>query len=150
MTLSLHLFHSIFYNSKLRRSRQTQNSTLKTQHFLSPLNFSTPKLLNAAKRHTQTHNTSNPLPSSLNSVIIIIKNRKHFKFKVAEISMITVNPQYVVDEGKQPKAVLLTMKEWNDILEALEELDDIRAYDAIKSGPQEAVPLDNRSPPQPG
>ena len=56
--------------------------------------------------------------------------------------MVTLNPQYVVDGGKQPKAVLLTIKEWNDIVEALEELDDIRAYDAAKSGPQEAIPLE--------
>ena len=56
--------------------------------------------------------------------------------------MVTLNPQYVVDGGKQPKAVLLTIKEWNDIVEALEELDDIRAYDAAKSGSQEAIPLE--------
>jgi len=56
--------------------------------------------------------------------------------------MVTLNPQYVVDGGKQPKAVLLTIKEWHDIVEALEELDDIRAYDAAKSGSQEAMPFE--------
>jgi hypothetical protein len=56
--------------------------------------------------------------------------------------MITLNPQYVIDHDKQPKAVLLTIKEWNDIVDAIEELDDIRAYDAVKSGPQEAIPLE--------
>ena len=56
--------------------------------------------------------------------------------------MITLNPQYVIDHDKQPKAVLLTIKEWNDIVDAIEELDDIRAYDAGKSDSQEAIPLE--------
>jgi PHD/YefM family antitoxin component YafN of YafNO toxin-antitoxin module len=39
-----------------------------------------------------------------------------------------------VDENKQCKAVLLPSEEWEKILEELEELDDIRAYDEAKSG----------------
>lgn len=53
--------------------------------------------------------------------------------------MITIHPQYVVDENKQCKAVLLPSEEWKKILEELEELDDIRAYDEAKSGPQDFV-----------
>ena len=56
--------------------------------------------------------------------------------------MVKLSPQYVIDESKKPKAVLVSIKEWNDILEALEELDDIRAYDLAKSGQQDAVPLE--------
>jgi hypothetical protein len=56
--------------------------------------------------------------------------------------MITLNPQYVVDQDKKPKAVLLTIQEWHDIVDAIEELDDIRAYDAGKSGPQETISLE--------
>lgn len=56
--------------------------------------------------------------------------------------MITLNPQYVVDHDKQPKAVLLTIQEWNDIVDAIEELDEIRAYDAAKAGSQKAVSLE--------
>ena len=56
--------------------------------------------------------------------------------------MITLKPEYVIDADKVPKAVLLSMKEWNNILEALEELDDIRAYDRAKSKPQDAIPIE--------
>ena len=53
-----------------------------------------------------------------------------------------LNPQYVIDREKKPKAVLLTMSEWEQVLEALEELDDIRAYDAAKADPQDAIPFE--------
>jgi len=56
--------------------------------------------------------------------------------------MVTIHPQYVVDENQQRKAVVLPLDEWERIVEELEELDDIRAYDAAKSGSQEAVPFD--------
>lgn len=55
---------------------------------------------------------------------------------------ISLNPQYVIDRQKNPKAVLLTIDEWNQIVEALEELDDLRAYDAAKTGDQESIPFE--------
>jgi len=55
---------------------------------------------------------------------------------------IPLNPHYVIDKEKKPQAVLLTIEEWKQITEALEELDDIRAYDAAKSGHQETVPFE--------
>jgi len=56
--------------------------------------------------------------------------------------MVTVHAQYVVDENSHRKAVLIPVAEWEQILEELEELDDIRAYDAAKAGPQAAVAFD--------
>jgi PHD/YefM family antitoxin component YafN of YafNO toxin-antitoxin module len=53
-----------------------------------------------------------------------------------------LNPQYVIDKEKKPKAVLLTISEWEQIVEDLEELDDIRAYDAAKSGTQDTIPFE--------
>ncbi|MDP2982972.1 MAG: hypothetical protein Q8O92_06570 [Candidatus Latescibacter sp.] len=55
--------------------------------------------------------------------------------------MVTIHPQYVVDQNQQRKAVLLPLAEWERIVEDLEELDDIRAYDEAKSGSQETVPF---------
>ncbi|MCK9305664.1 MAG: hypothetical protein M0P27_09760 [Bacteroidales bacterium] len=52
--------------------------------------------------------------------------------------MVTLNPEYVI-EKKQRKAVVLPIAEWEHIIDELEELDDIRAYDVAKSGPQESV-----------
>ena len=55
--------------------------------------------------------------------------------------MKTFHPKFVVDKDQQRHAVLLTVEEWEQIVEELEELDDIRAYDAAKSGPQESIPF---------
>ena len=52
---------------------------------------------------------------------------------------IILNPQYVVDNQQSTKAVLLSVEEWGQVLKELEELEDIRAYDSAKSGPQETV-----------
>ncbi len=56
--------------------------------------------------------------------------------------MVDVHPKYLVDEHQQRTAVVLPLEEWERILEELEELDDIRAYDTAKAGPQDAVPLE--------
>jgi PHD/YefM family antitoxin component YafN of YafNO toxin-antitoxin module len=55
--------------------------------------------------------------------------------------MITVHPQYVVDAAQTRTAVLIPAAEWEEILEALEDLDDIRTYDMAKAEEQEAVPF---------
>jgi PHD/YefM family antitoxin component YafN of YafNO toxin-antitoxin module len=39
--------------------------------------------------------------------------------------MIKIQPQYVVDEKQQRKAVLISLTEWERILDNLEELEDI-------------------------
>ncbi len=54
---------------------------------------------------------------------------------------VILNPQYVVDNEHSTKAVMLSIEEWNQVLEELEELEDIRSYDAAKAGPQETVLL---------
>ena len=56
--------------------------------------------------------------------------------------MFTVHAQYVVDENQQRKAVLIPLAEWERIIDDLEELDDIRAYDKAKAGPQDTVPFE--------
>jgi len=55
--------------------------------------------------------------------------------------MISLHEDYVIDEHGNRKAVVLPMAEWRQILEALEELDDIQAYDRAKAYPSDAVPL---------
>jgi len=56
--------------------------------------------------------------------------------------MTAFHPQYVVDEKSQRQAVIVSVAEWEQILEELEELDDIRAYDAAKAKSQESISLD--------
>ena len=56
--------------------------------------------------------------------------------------MVTVHPEYVVDAQENRKAVLLPFSEWAQVVEELDELDDIRAFDEAKSGPQDRIPFE--------
>lgn len=57
--------------------------------------------------------------------------------------MVTVHPEYLVDEHQHRKAVLLPFAEWERIVEELEDLDDIREFDSAKSGSQDAIPFES-------
>jgi hypothetical protein len=52
------------------------------------------------------------------------------------------HPEFVVDANQQRRAVLLPYAEWEQIVESLEELSDIRAYDRAKTQPSDPVPFD--------
>jgi hypothetical protein len=56
--------------------------------------------------------------------------------------MIQLHEQYLVDDKGNWKAVLVPISEWKQILDALEELDDIRAFDEAKSLPSDAIPFE--------
>jgi hypothetical protein len=56
--------------------------------------------------------------------------------------MIRFHEQYLVDEEGTRKAVVVPISTWKQILEALEEFDDIRAYDEAKRGPSELIPFE--------
>ena len=55
-----------------------------------------------------------------------------------------MNGRYVVDENGKRVAILLDIKEYERMIEELEELEDIRAYDeakaALESGEDEVIP----------
>ena len=56
--------------------------------------------------------------------------------------MLKIHEEYVVDGDGKKKAIVVSMTEWQKILEALEELDDIKAYDAAKSKPSNPIPFE--------
>lgn len=56
--------------------------------------------------------------------------------------MIALHPQYLVDEGQNRTSVVLPLDEWELLMDELEELEDIRAYDSAKSEEQVALPFD--------
>jgi PHD/YefM family antitoxin component YafN of YafNO toxin-antitoxin module len=56
--------------------------------------------------------------------------------------MVTVHPKYVVDEQQHRQAVLLSATEWEQILGELEELDDIRAFDAADPHRADRIPFE--------
>ena len=50
--------------------------------------------------------------------------------------------EYLVDKEGNRKAVVVPISEWEQILDALEEFDDIRAYDDAKRDPSEPIPFE--------
>ena len=58
------------------------------------------------------------------------------------VAMNALHPQFVVDENQTPTAVLLPIPEWQQVVEDLEELDEIRAFDLAKAGSQETIPFE--------
>ena len=56
--------------------------------------------------------------------------------------MITPKERFIVDENGQRVGVLLDIEDYRRLLEDLEELEAIHAYDAAKASGDEAVPLE--------
>jgi PHD/YefM family antitoxin component YafN of YafNO toxin-antitoxin module len=46
--------------------------------------------------------------------------------------MIAVHPQYINDSNGKKSMVILTVKEFETIMEELEDLEDVRLYDQAK------------------
>lgn len=57
--------------------------------------------------------------------------------------MIELHEEYLVDERGNRKTVVVPVAEWEQVLELLEELDDIRTYDEAKSHPSEPIPFED-------
>jgi len=53
-----------------------------------------------------------------------------------------IRERYVVDENGNRVSVLLDMQDYRRLLESLEELESIRAYDAAKQSGDEAIPFE--------
>lgn len=49
---------------------------------------------------------------------------------------------YVIDEQGNPIGVVLDIADYRKLLEELEELESIRAYDAAKASGDEAIPFE--------
>ena len=56
--------------------------------------------------------------------------------------MSKVKERFVVDEHGNRLSVVLDITDYEKLLEELEELDSIRAYDAAKLSTKDAIPLE--------
>jgi hypothetical protein len=56
--------------------------------------------------------------------------------------MLQPKERFIVDENGQRIGVLLDIEDYQKLLEELEELDAIRAYDAAKASGDEVLPLE--------
>ncbi|MEM1042468.1 MAG: hypothetical protein AAGI91_07540 [Bacteroidota bacterium] len=56
--------------------------------------------------------------------------------------MTTTETQFVTDDAGQRIAVLIGLDRYQQLLDAVEEIDSIRAYDEAKASGDEAIPFD--------
>lgn len=56
--------------------------------------------------------------------------------------MVALKRQIIKDKHGQRIAVLMPIDQYNKMLEQLEELDEIKAYDAAKAKDNEIIPFD--------
>jgi hypothetical protein len=61
---------------------------------------------------------------------------------IVEVTMGKFKENYVVDDQGNPIGVVLDIADYRNLLEELEELESIRAYDAAKSSGDEAIPFE--------
>lgn len=54
---------------------------------------------------------------------------------------ITLSPQYITDNQGNRISVVLSVAEFQKLLDLLEELEDIRLYDEVKNRNEERIPL---------
>ncbi len=66
------------------------------------------------------------------------KRKKHQK-SIERDKAMTLQEQYLIDREGNRLGVVLDMKQFQSILEDLEELDDIRSFDAAIASKDEAI-----------
>ena len=59
------------------------------------------------------------------------------------IKMSTIHPQYITDEDGKKVSVVIPLAEYEQILEELDELDDIRLYDEAKADKEPVMLFDD-------
>ena len=56
--------------------------------------------------------------------------------------MTTINPQYIIDKKGNRISVVISVTEFETIMDELEDLEDIRLYDDAKSVNESSIPID--------
>ena len=56
--------------------------------------------------------------------------------------MKAIQPQYITDAQGKRVSVILPMQQWQQVLDQLEELEDIRLYDQVKARQEPTTSLD--------
>ncbi len=57
--------------------------------------------------------------------------------------MISLNPQFITDQKGKKISVVLPIKDYEAILEELEEIEDIKLYDEAKKSNDPSIPIDD-------
>jgi hypothetical protein len=53
----------------------------------------------------------------------------------------SLHPQYITDENGQRVSVVLPIRQWQQVLDELDELDDTRLYDEVKARNESTITL---------
>ena len=56
--------------------------------------------------------------------------------------MLQIKEQYIINDKGQPTSVIITKKNYDRLVEHIEELEDVAAYDKAKHERSKAVPWD--------
>ncbi|MEP0713405.1 hypothetical protein [Algoriphagus sp.] len=56
--------------------------------------------------------------------------------------MLTINPKYITDQVGNKISVVLSVKEFETMVEMLEDLDDVRLYDEAKKSDEPTIPIE--------
>ena len=56
---------------------------------------------------------------------------------------ISIHPQFITDDSGNKISVVISVLEFKNIIEELEELEDIRLYDDAKKSNEPSIPIDD-------
>lgn len=56
--------------------------------------------------------------------------------------MLTINPKYITDQAGNKISVVISLKEFEAMVEKIEELEDIKLYDQVKNSDESSLPID--------
>ncbi len=57
--------------------------------------------------------------------------------------MLTIHPNYITDKTGKKISVVIPIKDFEAIMEELEELNDIKLYDEAKKSNEPSIPIDD-------
>ncbi len=57
--------------------------------------------------------------------------------------MRNVHPQYTTDNSGRKLSVILSVKDYEKIVEELEELEDLKMYDAVNARNEKSIPFED-------
>ena len=56
--------------------------------------------------------------------------------------MLTIKPKYITDQVGNKISVVLSVKEFESMMEILEEMEDVKLYDQVKNSDDTSIPID--------
>ncbi|MBA4301897.1 hypothetical protein SAMN03080617_01942 [Algoriphagus alkaliphilus] len=55
--------------------------------------------------------------------------------------MLTINPKYITDQAGNKISVVISLREFEAMVEKIEELEEIKLYDQVKNSDEPSLPI---------